>query len=50
MKSKKINMKLDVDEIEMIRFMLGIYNTKNEVEEAKVKKLYAKFCDLSDLN
>ena len=48
--SKKVNVKLGVDEAEMIRFILGIYNTKNEVEEAKVKALYAKFCDLSDLN
>ena len=48
--SKKFNVKLDRDEAEMLRFILGIYNTKNEVEEAKVKTLYAKFCNLSDLN
>ena len=48
--SKKFNVKLDMDEAEMLRFILGIYNTKDESEEAKVKALYAKFCDLSDLN
>ena len=48
--SKKFNVKLDRDEAEMLRFILGIYNTKNEAEEAKVKALYGKFCDLSDLN
>ena len=48
--SKKFNVKIGVDEAEMLRFILGIYNTKNEEEEAKVKALYAKFCNLSDLN
>ena len=40
---------LNTDEIEMIKFILGIYNTKDKVEETKVSNLYNKFCNLSDI-
>ena len=43
-----MNIDLVTDEIETIKFILGIYNTKNEIEEINVSSLYKKFCNLSD--
>lgn len=39
---------LDSEDIEMIKFALGKYKTKDKVEEAKVSKLFRKFCDISE--
>ena len=44
-----MNIDLSTDEIETIKFILGVYNTKNEIEEINTSSLYKKFCNLSDM-
>lgn len=43
-------MKVDFDpeDIEIMKFVLGIFNTKDETEEAKVAKTYKKLCDITE--
>jgi len=39
---------LDAEDVEIIKFALGKYKTKDKEEEAKVSELYGKFCDVSE--